>query len=149
MRAAAGRRTLHVAEPPAAWFDRAPMVVDCSVVAALLFDEPAADDAARMLAGKALHAPTLLPYEIANVARNKQRAGSPDAVVRAALADFAEQRMQLLAAPADELMSLALRYTLTAYDAAYLWVAASLQAPLATFDDRLGQAARKHLGASG
>lgn len=34
---------------------------------------------------------------------------------------------------------------LTAYDAAYLWLPAELEVPLATFDDQLTQAARKHL----
>ena len=34
---------------------------------------------------------------------------------------------------------------LTAYDAAYLLLAATLQAPLLTFDQRLSQAAQRHL----
>ena len=35
---------------------------------------------------------------------------------------------------------------LSAYDAAYLWLAAELKAPLATFDAKLGKAAQRHLG---
>jgi predicted nucleic acid-binding protein len=49
------------------------------------------------------------------------------------------------AVPATEALALALRYNLTTYDAAYLWLAAHLDAPLATFDERLAAAAREHL----
>jgi predicted nucleic acid-binding protein len=145
MSATPAGRTLHVAEPPAAWLHRAPVVADCSVLAAIVFDEPAGAEAARMLAGKALHAPTLLPYEMANVARSKQRGGLAEASVNAALADFAEQRLQLVAAPPEALLVLALRHALSAHDAAYLWLAGELQAPLATFDAKLAKAASLHL----
>jgi predicted nucleic acid-binding protein len=37
---------------------------------------------------------------------------------------------------------LAIQHDLSAYDAAHLWLAAALGAPLATFDKRLGTAAR-------
>jgi len=40
---------------------------------------------------------------------------------------------------------LAERYSLTACDAAYLWLAAELEVPLATFDDQLAEAATKYL----
>jgi predicted nucleic acid-binding protein len=42
--------------------------------------------------------------------------------------------------------ALAERYALSAYDASYLWLAAELKAPLATFDRKLGTAAQRHLG---
>lgn len=42
-------------------------------------------------------------------------------------------------------LNLAQRYKLTAYDAAYLWLAERLEAPLATFDAALARAARDHL----
>ena len=46
-------------------------------------------------------------------------------------------------------MALAQRYKLTAYDAAYLWLAERLEAPLATFDAALARAAREHLEGGG
>ncbi len=49
----------------------------------------------------------------------------------------------------DGVYALAEQYQLTAYDAAYLWLAAQLKAPLATFDRRLGEAAQACLGALG
>ena len=142
-----GARVLYVAEPAATWLQRPPVVADCSVVAALVLGEPACDEAAALLSHKAVHAPALLPFEIANVARTKLRAGMEVALVEAALRDFDEQRIAIHPVPPDAMVQLALRYNLSAYDAAYLWLAAELKAPLATFDRRLADAARQHLGA--
>ena len=59
---------LYVAEPPPSFLVRPPLVVDCSVLSAVLFEEPMRDAALRQLAGRTLHAPSLLDHEIANVA---------------------------------------------------------------------------------
>jgi predicted nucleic acid-binding protein len=142
-------RTLFVAEPPADWLRRQPAVVDCSVLAALLWNEPAAGEAAGQLAGKALHAPALLVYELANVARTKCRAGVPADAALAGLVVFDEQRVLLHAAEPEALSELAQRYGLTAYDAAYLSLAGTLNAPLLTFDHRLGAAAARYLSDKG
>lgn len=142
-------RVLYVAEPPAVWAQRSPVVADCSVVAALVFAEPACDEAAGLLSHKAVHAPALLPFELANVARTKLRAGAPAEQVATAVRDFAEQRIELHAVPAEAMLQLALDYELSACDAAYLWLASDLKAPLATFDRKLAKAAREHLGSIG
>ncbi|MBK6865352.1 MAG: type II toxin-antitoxin system VapC family toxin [Ideonella sp.] len=139
-------RVLYVAEPPAVWAQRPPVVADCSVVAALVFAEPSCDEAAGMLSHKAVHAPALLPFEVANVARTKLRAGAQPEQVANAVRDFAEQRIALHPVPPEAMLQLALDYELSAYDAAYLWLAAEMKAPLATFDRKLAQAARGHLG---
>ena len=57
------------------------------------------------------------------------------------------QRVAIDLHPVDPIAvaDLALRYQLSAYDAAYLWLAADLKCPLATFDGKLALAARTHL----
>lgn len=137
---------LYVAEPPAVWWQRDSVVVDCSVMAAFVFDEPDADAALRLLADKAIHAPTLLPYEIANVGRSKLKAGADLQGIADALRDYLEQRVLLHAVDPEAMVDLAARFALTAYDAAYLCLAERLKAPLATFDRRLAEAAGRHLG---
>ncbi len=144
---AARGRALVVAEPPAAYLARPPLVVDCSVLSAFLFSETQRDEALRQLAGRSLHAPTLLDHEIANVAVKKQRQNWPAASITMALADYAEQVIVLHRADVGAQVALAERYGLSAYDAAYLWLAAELKVPLVTFDQKLGRAAQAHLSA--
>ena len=138
-------RRLYVAEPRALWLQRPPVVADCSALAALIFEEPAGDEAAAMLIDRALHAPSLLPYELASVANKKQRAGAAQDWVDAALQTYTEQRIDLHPVPPKAAARLAARYALSAYDAAYLWLAAELKAPLATFDRKLAEAAARHM----
>lgn len=140
-------RTLYLAEPAASWVARPPVVVDCSTLAAVLFAEPEAGRAMALLGGRALHAPVLLPYEIANVAVSKLRRGANADDIAIVMSEFAEQVIVLHPVNAPASVTLAHRYRLSAYDAAYLWLAAELKAPLATFDRRLGEAAQAHLGA--
>jgi len=61
------------------------------------------------------------------------------------LRSFDSVDIQRVDADSSALVGLAGRYQLSAYDAACLWLAAELKAPLATFDRRLGDAARTHL----
>ena len=136
---------LIIAEPRARYAARAPLVVDCSVVAAVLFDEPNRDAAVQALTGKDLFAPELLADEFVSVAVKRARHAT-ESVVRQALVDFTELELTRCRCDLHAQWRLALRYDLSAYDAAYLWLAAELGAPLATFDERLGNAARLMLG---
>jgi predicted nucleic acid-binding protein len=138
---------LYLAEPPAAYLVRPPLVVDCSVLSAVLFEEPMRDEALHQLAGRSMHAPTLLDNEIANVATKKQRQSWPAESIDLALADYAEHDIALHRVDVRAQVELAIRYGLSACDAAYLWLAADLKVPLATFDRKLAEAAREHLGA--
>ena len=52
-------------------------VADASVMAAIAFGEPRADEAGALLDGSDIFAPTLLAYELTNVAMMKARAGAP------------------------------------------------------------------------
>jgi predicted nucleic acid-binding protein len=142
-------RTIYVAEPPPAYLGRPPLVVDCSVLVAVLFQEPLRQEALRSMAGKSLHAPALLDSEIANVAVKKSRGGLPQAVIGDALEKYVQQAIELHRPDVPAQYALAIRYGLSAYDAAYLWLAGALQAPLVTFDAKLGQAARAFLAGPG
>jgi predicted nucleic acid-binding protein len=133
---------LIVAEPPARYATRPPLVVDCSVVCAVLFQEAERDQAEARMSGCELHAPALLDYEVGNVALKKLRTCSRT--------DVEDGLSELSAATiVSHAVGLAERYALTAYDAAYLWLAAELKAPLATFDRKLGEAARQYLSTLG
>lgn len=136
---------LYVAEPSGLWLARKPAVVDCSMMAAFLWNEPDATAAQTAMAGYELHAPDLLVYEIANVARNKLRRGAPLQSVQKSLDDWGHQRVDLHEVDLMHIFNIAQRYSLTAYDAAYLCVAENLKAPLLTLDQRLGEAAARHL----
>ncbi len=143
------RRTLYVAEPPPHYLVRPPVVVDASLLCAVIFDEAERHEAQAQLAGKQLWAPRLLDHEVLNVAVKKHRRGLPVDVVQRALHDFLDYQIDVAdPSPLDQL-ALALRYGLSGYDAAYLWLAAELRVPLLTFDKQLGEAARQHLESLG
>lgn len=137
---------LHIAEPRGAYARRPPLVTDASVIAAALFDESGCAEATALLQGRALHAPHLLDHEIASVGLKKmRREGVPAEVVAAALRAYMRLPIERHAVDAEAVVAIGHRYGLTAYDAAYLFVAEQLAAPLATLDETLAVAARAHL----
>lgn len=138
-------RVLYVAEPPAGYLGRPPIVVDCSVLSAALFQEDSRDAAWQFMTGKSLHAPLLLDSEIVSVAARKKRAGFPEEAIVRALKEYGQQRIDFRRPDVQAQYELAMRYGISTYDAAYLWLAGLLQAPLATFDAKLGKVARAHL----
>ncbi len=138
------QRTLYVAEPPAQYLVRPPVVVDCSTLAGALFRENWHEKASERIHGRTLHAPYLLQMEMVSVATKKHNLGFAELAAKG-LMQFAEMRIELHPVDAVASFDLALRYKLSAYDAAYLWLAAELKAPLATFDEKLAGAARSYL----
>lgn len=139
--------TLIIAEPPAEYQSRPLLVVDASVLTAAVFAESNRDQALQWMRGRALHAPQLVDYELANAALNKLRRRQATAeAAAAALAAFSALDIERRPTSLDGVFKLAAQWQLTAYDAAYLWLATELKAPLATFDSRLGTAAQTHLG---
>lgn len=138
---------LFVAEPGPAYLHRPRLVVDASVFAAIVFGESNAAEASGWLRGRTLCAPTLVDVEMANTGLNKVRRRQLSLkVVAESLEDFSAYEIERHETPTLPVFELANRHSLSAYDAAYLWLAASLNAPLATFDARLGEAAKNHLG---
>jgi predicted nucleic acid-binding protein len=113
-------------------------VVDASALGALLFGEPEGAAIAGRLGEAGLIAPALLHFEVANLCLKKMRRHPEqrDALVTAF--GLLEQ-MEVGIAEVDhaEVLSLAERIGLTAYDASYLWLARRTGAELVTLDRRL------------
>lgn len=126
-----------IAEPAAA-------VVDASALAALLFGEPDAEAVADRLADRRLLAPTLLRYELASVYL-KKRSRHPDRrpILEAMLRLYPEMGIEEVQVDAHEAAILAEERDLTAYDAAYLWVARRFGVELVTLDERLAAGAEE------
>ena len=123
-------------------------VVDASALAALVFFEPNASVARDRLANRQLVAPRLLAYELMNAALKKLRK-YPDqsAQIRSGVSKALGDDFTIFWSDVepDEVLDLAADTHLTAYDAAYLWLASHLGAELVTFDATLEAAARKYL----
>ena len=139
---------LYVAEPAGRYTRYPPLVVDCSVLAAVLFDEPQREAAALAMAGKELFAPDLIDHEMVSVALKKAASGLAE-VARRALVDLGDLRLTRRAVDARTQFALGSQLEITAYDAAYLQLAIDLGAPLATFDRVLGKAAQRVLAKLG
>ena len=137
-------RGLYLAEPPQHYLVRPSLVVDCSVLSGLLFQEDWLVQAQARIEGHSLKAPWLLDHELANVAVKKHRAGFAE-LAREGLNAFADMDVERFEVSAIDVFELANRYQLSAYDASYLWLAAELTCPLATFDEKLATAAQAHL----
>jgi predicted nucleic acid-binding protein len=137
---------LQIAEPKAVYLHRPPLVTDASVIAAALFGENGQAEAFALMHGRELHAPHLLDHEIASVGLKKRRREKIESeVIAAALQAFTRLRIERHPVDAEVTVRIAERYDITAYDAAYLYVAQQLTAPLATLDGRLAAAARAFL----
>lgn len=139
-----GPRPLYVAEPPVQYLARPPVVVDCSALAGIIFEEPWQAQAGEKIRGRSLNAPFLLEIELSSVAIKKHKQGY-GTLVDKGLERFKALNVSLHQIELKEVLALALQYKLSAYDASYLWLAANLKAPLATFDEKLATAAQVHL----
>ncbi len=119
-------------------------VVDASIAAALIFVEQNADEAAALLDGARLIAPSILTYEIANVSVTKARQEpESETAIRIGLSRLSHLAIELLPIDIDAVASLAIETGLSAYDASYLWLSRTQNAELATFDKRLMRAAAR------
>ena len=117
-------------------------VVDASAVAAVVFNEPDADAVLDQLGDRRLIAPSLLPYELGNVFVVKMRR-YPELgkKIGQAFSLFEMMDVQPVDVLCEDAAGLALETDLTAYDAAYLWLARRLNVRLITLDRKLAAAA--------
>jgi predicted nucleic acid-binding protein len=120
-------------------------VVDASVVLAWCFEDEASDDADRVLS-RLEHEPAIAPahwpLDVANAIRTAERRGRIDASelprLRTLLAALPIEIAPVdLATATGTVIDTALRYDLTASDAAYLDLAAARGLALATIDASL------------
>lgn len=115
-------------------------VVDASAVAAVLFDEPEAAPIAASVRGRLL-APTLLRYELASVATTRLiRHPHQARAIQQRYGLLDELQVAYVEPEWPALPALARRWSLSAYDAAYLQLAIARNAALVTLDVRLAAA---------
>lgn len=123
------------------------IVVDSSAAVEWLLGLPLADAVAeRIASAQSVHAPALLDIEVAHVVRRYCAAGEiSDRTAERALSALAE--LDAIRYTHELLLPLiwTLRHNLTAYDAAFVALAAVLDAPLVTLDTRIAQAPWPHL----
>ena len=119
------------------------MIVDSSVVLMAFFPDEGHFAAqaliqAHVLNTVELQAPTLLPYEIANAALQAVRRGRITVeTAQEILAAFENLNISLHPVPSPHIVTMARHYARSAYDAAYLSLAETLDLQLITGDRRL------------
>jgi predicted nucleic acid-binding protein len=118
-------------------------VIDASALAAVLFREPEGETVLDRCHGLVLRAPSLLDYEMANICLVKQRR-YPDLAPKliSQFADYGKLALVREQVHIHSVRELAERTGLTAYDAAYLWLAGRHGCTLTTLDKKLDQAWR-------
>ncbi len=119
-----------------------PTTVDASALAAILFVEPDADTVADRIRGHDLIAPHLLDFELASIAvKHVRKFGLSLDDALAALRDARRFNVEGCTVDATEVAALAVHTGLSAYDASYLWLSRTRDAPLVTLDAALARAA--------
>ena len=118
------------------------LVADASVLAAIAFGEPTARQARTELQDARLYEPSLLPFELASIARAKiRRDPGQRQLILQALAIALSIEMELVEVEQVAVVRLALASGLTTYDATYLRLARVLRVPIVTFARQLRAAA--------
>ena len=114
------------------------VVVDASALGALVFGEREAEEMARRMSGMRLIAPVLIWFELANICVKKTRAHpAMNAKIAKAFDVGRNLPIEIGAVDYTEVVSLAMKTGLTAYDACYLWLSRAADAPLLTLDAQL------------
>jgi predicted nucleic acid-binding protein len=114
-------------------------VIDASALAAVAFAEPSADAVIDEIDGHRLHAPTLVVFELMNVAwKRSRKQPAATALFLEALEVLQGLGLRFRGIDQEAVVKLGLETGLTAYDASYLWLARALRMPLVTLDRKLG-----------
>lgn len=114
-------------------------VIDASALAALAFAEPGADAVIDAIDGHRLHAPTLIVFELMNVAwKRSRKQPAAAALFLEALQALEGLGLRFRGIDQAQVVRLGLETGLSAYDASYLWLAQALRMPLVTLDRKLG-----------
>lgn len=118
------------------------IVCDASVLASIAYGDVHSADARALARRQRLFAPSLLRYELAQIAvRRSMTPGDDSGRVMEAFAASLRVRVRLLEPSWQQVFGLARAHGLTAYDASYLQLALALRVPLATLDRRLARVA--------
>lgn len=122
-------------------------IVDASVAGAWLLpdeDHPFATELMNQLADEDAVAPELLQHEIRSILLSAEKRGRiAEDMVYTALTRFRALPLRLITRSEDsEVIRVARRHQLSAYDAAYLALALTESLPLATLDRKLAGATR-------
>ncbi len=119
----------------------AEIVVDASALAALIFREPEGEAVLHRCQGESLFAPQLLDYEMANICVTKQRRDRTRAALLARqFHAYTNLDLELEPVDIEAVQGLANQLKVTAYDAAYLWLARDRGRALVTLDKALARA---------
>jgi predicted nucleic acid-binding protein len=118
-------------------------VVDASALAAIAFAEAGADAVLDEIDGCRLHAPSLVVFELMNVAwKRSRRQPAAAALFVEALEVLQGLGLRFRGINQEEVVRLGLSTGLSAYDASYLWLSRVLGMPLVTLDRKLGAHAK-------
>jgi predicted nucleic acid-binding protein len=121
-------------------------VVDASALAAVAFAEPGADAVIDAIDGHRLHAPTLVVFELMNVAwKRSRKQPAAAALFLEALEVLDGLGLRFRGINQEEVVRLGLATGLSAYDASYLWLSRVLDMPLVTLDRKLGALAKQSI----
>lgn len=123
------------------------VVVDASAIAAVVFQEADGDTVQAHVQDDTLFAPDLIDYELMNVGLVKIRRGlGNELLIRSMMSKVPFLRIRRVSVSIDAAIALALQTGLSGYDAAYLWLARSLDVELVTLDRKLARADRSLRG---
>ncbi|MFC1558987.1 type II toxin-antitoxin system VapC family toxin [Gemmatimonadota bacterium] len=119
------------------------ITIDASALASVIFNESRSDAVWSAVQDRPLVAPSLLPYELANVAARKMQAYPEQHRLPEVVSLIDHLLVDYVTVPFSDMVTLSYESGLSSYDSAYLWVSMGLDIPLVTLDVKLSTAARR------